>query len=44
MENDELNELDEVELDDETAVELPEREALSLVDLGDTLGPPPRAE
>lgn len=44
MENDELNELDEVELDDETAVELPEREALSLVDLGDTLGPPPQAE
>ena len=40
-----LEELDEVELEDETDEELPERPALSLVDVGDdTVRPPPVAE
>jgi hypothetical protein len=37
----EPEELAEQELEDETAEELPAREALSIVDIGDTLGPPP---
>lgn len=41
---DELKELDDVELEDETAEELPAREALSIVDVGDSLGAPALAE
>jgi hypothetical protein len=37
-------ELDESELEDVDAEELPAREALSVVDVGESLGPPPLAD
>jgi hypothetical protein len=43
-EDEDLKELEETELDDETAEELPDREALSIVDIGESLGPPPLTE
>lgn len=42
--DEELRELEDVELDDEVADVLPERAAMSIIDVGDTLGPPPLAE
>lgn len=39
-EADDLKELEETELEDEIAEELPPREVMSIIDIGDTLGPP----
>ena len=37
-------ELDDAELEEQDGEELPSREALSIVDVGESLGPPPAAE
>jgi hypothetical protein len=37
-------ELNDAELEEQDGEELPSREALSIVDVGDSLGPPPGAE
>jgi hypothetical protein len=37
-------ELNDAELEEQDGEELPPREALSIADVGDSLGPPPAAE